>query len=67
MALIVAANALGFGTSWLTEWYAYDRRVLDQLGLAPHERIAGFVHIGNASERPSDRTRPVLAELISRF
>ncbi len=33
MNLIVAANALGFRTAWLTEWMAYDRRVLDALGL----------------------------------
>ncbi len=25
-------NASGFATAWLTEWYAYDRRVLDALG-----------------------------------
>ena len=44
--LVVAANAMGFGASWLTQWYAYDRRVLEKLGVAPHEKMAGFVHIG---------------------
>ena len=29
MNLVIAANAAGFATSWLTEWFAYDRRVLD--------------------------------------
>lgn len=65
--LIVAANALGFGTAWLTDWFAYDRRVLTALGLAPHERIAGFVHIGRAAVRPDDRVRPVLAHKITVF
>jgi nitroreductase len=67
MSLVIAANAMGFGTSWLTEWIAYDRRVLDALGLAPHERMAGFVHIGTPTERPTDRVRPVVSDLITRF
>ena len=49
MSLVLAAHALGYGANWITEWYAYDRGVLDALGLAPHERIAGFVHIGTAA------------------
>jgi nitroreductase len=65
--LVIAANALGFATSWITEWYAYDRRVLDGLGLAPHERIAGFVHIGRAAARPEDRVRPRLDEIVTRY
>ena len=55
MSLVLAAHALGYGASWITEWYAYDRRVLDALGLAPHEKIAGFVHIGRAA-RPGGRS-----------
>lgn len=67
MALVVAANGLGFVTSWLTEWYAYDRSVLDRLGLAAHERIAGFVHIGRPRKPPEDRERPALADIVTRF
>ena len=52
MSLVIAAHALGYAASWLTEWYAYDRRVLDALGLAPNERIAGFVHIGRPAKPP---------------
>lgn len=65
MTLVVAANAMGFSTSWLTEWHAYDRRVLDALGLAPHERLAGHVHIGRGREIPSDRPRPALADIVT--
>ena len=65
MNLVVAANASGFATSWLTEWYAYDRRILDALGLAPSEKMAGFVHIGTAREVPADRPRPDLAEIVT--
>ena len=37
--LVLAATALGYGVQWITEWYAYDRRVLDKLGVAANERI----------------------------
>jgi nitroreductase len=67
MNLVLAANALGYGASWITEWYAYDRRVLDALGLAPHEKIAGFVHIGRPPGATEDRPRPPLAEITTRF
>lgn len=67
MNLVVAANALGYATNVYTQWYAYDRRVLDAMGLAPHERIAGFVHVGTAAERPADRARPTLDEIVTRL
>jgi nitroreductase len=67
MNLVLAAHALGYGASWITEWYAYDRGVLDALGLAPHERIAGFIHIGTPPGVPEDRPRPPLSEIATRF
>ena len=67
MNLVLAAHALGYGASWITEWYAYDRSVLDALGLAAIERIAGFVHIGRPPGVPEDRPRPPLTEIVSRF
>jgi len=67
MTLVHAAYALGFAASWITEWYAYDRRVLDKLGLAPHERIVGFVHIGRPARGTEERARPALADIVNRF
>src|SRR5215203_2873221 len=67
MNLLTAASAMGYGASWITEWYAYDRRVLDALGLDPAERIAGFVHIGTVAEKPSERARPVLSDIVTRL
>jgi nitroreductase len=67
MNLVTAAHSLGFAASWLTEWYAYDRAVLDALGLAANEKIAGFVHIGRPSQPPEDRPRPPLSEIVTRF
>jgi nitroreductase len=67
MNLVVAANAMGYAASWLTQWYSYDRRVLHGLGLAPHEKIAGFVHVGSSASAPQDRVRPVLSSITSHF
>jgi len=67
MNLLHAANAMGYGAAWITEWYAFDRRVLDALGLAPDERVAGFVHIGTPVEKPAERPRPALAEIVTRL
>jgi nitroreductase len=67
MNLLNAAHALGFAATWITEWYAYDRHVLDALGLAAHEKIAGFVHIGRPVQAPQERPRPALADIVTRF
>ncbi|MGL4397658.1 MAG: nitroreductase family protein, partial [Hyphomicrobium sp.] len=63
--LCLAANALGFGTCWITEWIAYSPRVRAGLGLADGERIAGFVYIGTPEAPPEERERPLVADLVS--
>jgi nitroreductase len=65
--LCLAANALGFGTSWITEWYSYSRTVQAALGLARNERVAGFIYIGTAKEQQADRDRPQLEQIVSRW
>jgi nitroreductase len=67
MSLVLAAHAMGYAASWITEWYAYDRRVLDRLGVAANERIAGFVHIGRPAKPPEERERPNLDSIVSYF
>jgi nitroreductase len=67
MNLLNGAASMGFGATWITEWYAYDRRVLDALGLEPDERIAGFVHVGTPLEKPMDRPRPDLPDIVTRL
>ena len=67
MNLCHAANAMGFGSNWLTNWFGYDRRVLDALGLAPHERMAGFIHIGRSTAPVVDRERPSLDAITCHF
>lgn len=65
--LVLAANALGYGTCWITEWYSFSPRIGKALGLADNERVAGFVYIGTAQERQPDRERPPLAQIVSRW
>lgn len=65
--LTYAATAMGYGANWITDWYAYDAEARAALGLAEHERIAGFVFLGTASEAPLERQRPDLSALVSRY
>jgi nitroreductase len=65
--LCLAANAAGYGTNWLTEWIAYSPAVRAGLGLAENERVVAFVHIGTAMEKPEERERPNLADIVTRW
>lgn len=65
--LCLAANALGFGTSWITEWYSYSPAVAKALGLGPRERVAGFIYIGTEAEKQPDRDRPALGDIVTRW
>lgn len=67
MNLCVAANALGYGTTWITEWISYSKTFGEGFGLAANERIAGFVHIGTATQKPDERERPALADVVTRW
>lgn len=65
--LLLAAHAAGFAGCWLTEWPTYDARARAALGLAEHERIAGFVYLGTAAEPPLERLRPQVEALVTIF
>lgn len=67
MNLVHAANALGFGANWITNWYAEDAESRRLLGLSVNERVAGFVHIGTPSEEAPDRPRPDPAAILSEY
>ncbi|HWW47545.1 MAG TPA: nitroreductase [Xanthobacteraceae bacterium] len=67
MSLVIAANALGYVANWLTTWFAFDRDVMTAFGLKPEERFAGFIHIGSVDQKPEDRARPALADIVTRF
>ena len=44
--VLLAANALGFGSIWLTGANAYDDYVKSELGVADDEHIVGFIYLG---------------------
>jgi nitroreductase len=67
MNMVTAASALGYGACWLTGWFAFDRDVLDGLGLKADEKLAGFIHIGRPTKASEDRPRPALADIVTRF
>ena len=65
--LCLAANALGYGTCWLTEWYSFNAAIGKSLGLADNERVAGFVYIGTDTAPQDDRERPALADIVTHW
>ncbi|QIB35868.1 nitroreductase family protein [Ancylobacter pratisalsi] len=65
MALTVGATALGFASQWLLKWPGRDHEAAALLGVAPGERVAGFIHIGRPSGVGADRPRPSLEEVVS--
>lgn len=59
LQLLNAALAAGWGANWLSGWASHDRPFVETgLGLAPHERVAGFIHIGTEKVAPPERPRP---------
>jgi nitroreductase len=65
--LTYAAQSMGYGANWITDWYAYDPEANLLLGLVEGERVAGFVLMGTAREAPLERERPDPAALTSRW
>lgn len=63
--LLLGASQLGLGAQWLTGWAAYDAEVARMLGLASHEHVVGFVHVGTPQLDVPDRDRPALDDLLS--
>lgn len=62
--LLYGALAMGFGANWITDWYSYDPEATAVLGLAPEERVAGFLMIGSAKEPPLERERADVHPLV---
>lgn len=65
--LLHAAQAHGFAAQWLTGWYAYDPQAARWLGLREGERFAGFLHIGTPKVPPTERDRPVIDAITTRW
>ena len=66
LALLNAALAAGWGANWLSGWPSHDATFREtHLGLAPHERIAGLIHIGTETTPPPERPRPDLDRIVT--
>lgn len=63
--LLYAAQALGYGANWITDWYAYDDEAKAILGLSPGENVAGFIFLGTSKEPPLERERPDVDSLTT--
>ncbi len=63
--LLLSASALGWGANWITDWYSYDPRALEILGLIPGEKVAGYLYLGTSTEAPQERPRPDVAAITS--
>ena len=65
MNILSCAQSKGYAAQWITEWYAYNNRMLQELGgRIGIDKISGFIYIGNKLEEPSERRRPNLEEVV---
>ena len=66
MNLLSCAQSLGYAGQWLTEWYAYNKKMLEFLGgNINKDRISGFIYLGHKIEEPNERRRPDPENIIS--
>ena len=63
--LLIAAQSFDYAAQWLTEWPAYDPSVIKALGGDPQkDLVAGFIHIGEKIDPPTERKRPDPDQMI---
>jgi nitroreductase len=65
--LLIGTQAMGMAAQWLTGWAAYEPEAAALFGLAGNERVVAFVHIGTPREPMPERTRPLLADIVSEW
>lgn len=65
--ILIAANALGFVTQWITEWPAYHKQVKKLLGYNESVELVGFIYIGTNKAPQDDRERPTFEDVVSEW
>jgi nitroreductase len=66
LSLVNACLAAGWGAGWLTGWRARHAGFGARgLGLAAHESVAGFVHVGTETRPPPERPRPDMSAIVT--
>ncbi|MBE7217131.1 MAG: nitroreductase [Caulobacteraceae bacterium] len=65
MTLLIAAQAMGYGANWISDWYGEDPEALRLLGADPAAdptpRLMGWIMLGTPLEPPLERARPDMA------
>lgn len=64
-AILLAAQAQGFGGIWRTGEPSYDPHVIRGLGLAAHEALAGFIYLGTPMIPPPVAARALPADFVT--
>jgi nitroreductase len=65
-SILLASNAMGFGSIWLTGDNAYDSSVCEALGLNSNEKIIGFIYLGSKKIELPRPKKPDIAAPQSR-
>ncbi|AMO71937.1 nitroreductase family protein [Sphingorhabdus sp. M41] len=66
MNILHAAHAMGFVGGWITGWPAFNDDVRNLFGSSP-EKVAGFLYIGTSNIELTERPRPELNNILSRW
>ena len=64
-AILLAAEACGFAGIWRTGAAAFDRAVMNGLGLAGSEEIIGFLYLGSRDGNPKSIPQLDAADFVS--
>ena len=53
--ILIAAQSFNYAAQWLTEWYAYNNKMIEELGGNPNK---------NKDDEPNERKRPIYNEVV---
>jgi nitroreductase len=65
--VLLAAQALGYAGVWRTGDAAFDRNVMDGLGLANNEEITGFLYLGTREGDPKPLPSLATTDFVSQW
>jgi nitroreductase len=66
-SVMLASNAMGFGSIWLTGDNAYDSSVFEALGLTSSEKIIGFMYLGTEKRVLPRPPRPSVDDKVTNW
>jgi nitroreductase len=65
--ILLASNAMGFGSVWLTGDNAYDQFVFDALAIDSNEAIVGFIYLGTDCQSVNRQEKTSLEGRVSQW